>query len=1818
MSLRGYGVLLIGMAAAWITTPARSQSFDCGAAKTGVERAICATADLRQRDADLATAYAAAQSRGDPPAEALRQTQRDWLRTRDACLADPAGVNACLASAYDRRIAALAPLPLPGAIPSAAASLDTARFPTAGEHDTLLHVTAPGRFAIRADSPTGTGLQLVDMMTGPGPVTGGPSMTSARINALLDVGTYKLRAFGEKNAQGETSLSVAGFADATPPRVSPGYAPDTLTLTDLHQQSFWIVIGAGQDIRFEAAGRSLADLRLWRDGRDLVAFQAQQDEIAPDLKHPMTRILLAGRLPPGTYLVTAYGGPPRPWSDGADDQPLYVRSGRSQGLLAGGGGLSIGVFGREVYAVPQAATLVMLTRPQPVEVTMRELTAQGALPGLTILRNQRSLSATLALPPDPSPRDLEVTAASGTAFTLRSAAQGLTRSRGQAWFEAVELAHGGDEAPAAALIARVAPNGTGDVLASPGVPAISRTAAWRTRFNLRGRTTLLFHATEPVTVAVHADGPPVEPKIATLDGAVLNATSDGRAATRWSLSAGWYHLVLDQTKLAEGILDLTLGPPGLIPPSPAPSGPPAPVLPLGVYAIPGARLRVTTNQVPNEAGGVVARDAPVELTEGPLVLTLAAGEARSVEVHAAKPGTIVTHDIAGGPPMDQRAVDAQTLTAIALPAADRSRTIAVAWLPPDTHPAPSPRPPADLPILQTAAPAFLDLARGQQTSFVLQVAQGGLFRTTTLGRLHTRGAVGTAFVPDLDSADGNGIGANMLIQRYLRAGRYRLDVTAIDSSGRLAVTAAPAPMARGETLLPGLSVRASLPAGSGIAFPLRIAEAGTYHMDLLGLGGPFAARLEDDEGWPLLAEGSLTSLDRDFVPGTYRLMIQPPAVAARAVVRLTRIVPEAPITGHGPHNLPFEATQPATWREPAGPDAPRVSDTWTFTLRGPAQVTLDLTGDGMIALLHRDTIDGAPLGRVLGGGSLAQSLPAGRYVIEARATSPNDRLDYSLTLHTVELQPATPRMVDLPSSVPFAIAEPRVVSLTSFGTIPVRAVLHAEDGHELARAAERADDWNIALSRPLPAGRYRLDVSTLAAPAVKPPAPDANADSSDTPNADTPNADSPNADNSNADSSNMTADQNANADADQNASDQPAAPAAPPARTQITLALAEDLPDQPLRPNGSALLAGAGVHHLPLPPAAAGTLMVAAAEAPIEVTLAVEAQGGDGAWHRIGQDQSTTPLVAIPADGSAWRALVWSVDGADVPIRFAAAAVQPPAQALGELHFQPLGLPAIATPWSVALLADPGATTLDLSWSGPALRAAATARDAAEPVEAADPGKPMRIFASNDRVWLVAAGTSVAGSARIATLATGRQTGLDLPAGGRASLPMEAANCGFVASAVGVPGLSAGRGMGVATDSAFALCGGDRADVWNAGGSDPLRITLRRDALTLAAARPVDLAFAGTIAPHTAQPLRLPVGTKRIDTSLAAGSALVAGWNDAGAVTVWAGGAALSRSLTGDWTDVLAVNTTDAPVPVALIAQPVDKALSLPAGAIMSRFFGADGSFALPLDARTGQRLHVAGDAIATVLRADGQVRTGGDVAIGAGPATAVIAHKTGALAIWLEGDGASPFGDAPPRAITLPAQVSMNGAAMALRLSRAAPALLHMGSSAPLLLALGEGRPALFGQGVALSRYIPAGNTVLRLLSPLDGPLTGTLELTATPVTELAEGVGAPVAVGSGSAALFGFHMADDADAGIGVRADPDTVAVRLLDDSGQELAHGVTLMHRLKPGHYLIEARVPPGSPTTVIRPAVLGTLPHATPPPADLVRNLLIAAGFTPPSP
>jgi hypothetical protein len=459
---------------------------------------------------------------------------------------------------------------------------------------------------------------------------------------------------------------------------------------------------------------------------------------------------------------------------------------------------------------------------------------------------------------------------------------------------------------------------------------------------------------------------------------------------------------------------------------------------------------------------------------------------------------------------------------------------------------------------------------------------------------------------------------------------------------------------------------------------------------------------------------------------------------------------------------------------------------------------------------------------------------------------------------------------------------------------------------------------------------------------------------------------------------------------------------------------------------------------------------------------------------------------------------------------------------------------------------------------------------------------------------------------------------LSLQAGLMAPLPAVKAADGHVLlwradSGLGQPGL--GADMGVASASSLAM-GQDRIVLRSAADEDALRLRLTRLEPALAAAMALTEPLHTVLAPGAALPVTVPAGNKRVTFDLAPGTAGIAGWKAAHADIAWAGTAPLTRGMAGAWTDILLVNTGSAPAPVSVSWQAEAPSDALHPGDLQKRFYGAAGSFEVPLNASAGARLAVAGHADLTVIAADGSVRRGRSVTLD-GPGRAIVRHGVGAIALWMETDDRSPWPAVVAQAVTAPAHLVLTGPAMALTLTQDRPMLLHATTSAPVLIGLKQaGRtdaPALFPAGASFHRVVAAGAAELRIYAPQDGPLTGSMDLAAEPILPIQEGLGQAVNVSPGGTAVFGFGLVKAATIGVGVRADPDRAVVRLLDAAGKVLGEGVAQLRSLPAGQYLVEAQVAPDAPPTTLRPAVVGITPRGSGPPPDVAAGYLALVGM-----
>ncbi len=1852
-------------------------AFDCTLANSPSERAICASPDLLEQDTALAKIYADRLAQDPDRAAVLRAEQRRWLTQRDktcgAKTPSAATVAACLAGFYRSRLAALAPkagpseatahppgavmpaavlrapvpslLPdLPTRKPEAEAVLARTEVPAAGRSDVLLDVRVPGRFSIRAASASGVAVQVIDMISGPGDIEGEAGVKDGRIDALLDHGTYKIRTVGGDGAVGQAKLSVSAFhhaADISNALIFGGEAD--ATLSDLEQRSFWVSIGKPGHVHVEAVGRSLGALHLWRNGTTLSDLGPIFDRVSPNSGHPLTRARIDGDVEPGLYLVTAYGGPKLAWTDGDGTEPFHLRTGPPDTLAGGWIDGVIGPMGSARFAPAHTATAFRLELPEQAPASLA-VGRGGDMRDDTIAKNSREPVARVESSAG-SGRLVEVTGQEGQPFRLRALDPSASRElsgTGPHWVGIDVAGEGGDEFPATVVLAQMSDTGGGRVLAS-NAPQIGPGKAWRQKLNFRGASSLLFEAKAATKVEVVVSGLRLDARIKPILGSAPLRT-DGKTSG-WTLDPGWYELRLTPIGGAFGIIDLTLGPPGLAvdakPQSPRPS------VPLGIQTFErGRRYQLFTNEAPALVLAPYARALPADLEASPLALDQEAGQGLDIPVRTPPRGMLAASGVNDVPiPVQQFAETAtsqeKTVT-LRLAAPERARGVFLSWSDPSIHasdPVSLPDP-SEADKVVADRPRFFDLGRDASKSFALDVPDGGLYRVETLGRLHTSLSIATDFLPNLDEAAANGAGENALAQSYLRAGRYSVVITSANSSGRVGLLARPAALPEGGTLTPGTSVRAGLADARGVAFPIDIAEAGRYRLDLYSLGEPLRVRLEDQDGWPLTQPGPITAIERRFEPGRYRLVVLPTAVDRRAVVRLTEVEVAPVLSGHGPHPLPFDTTTAFQWHEPAGASEVRSPDTWRFALRGPADVSLDLSS-GMIGDLMRDG-EPSPVARIVAKSGYAGRLTAGRYRVEARSLGRNDRLDYTIALKARELQPGVARRIELPATIPFAIAEDRVVNLTSFGRIDLTGVLKDGDGNVVERLGSRTDDWNIGLSRRLPAGAYTLDLAAI----PEPKSSEAAADDPDTPSpakeAEKPadaaepaadkadNAESKPGDEKSADDAPSTPSDNKDVP---EAGDDKAAPATPEevdtaeaeadeTGVELHLALPDTVDEPALAASGEVSVLGAAVHRFALPSGPAGQLTMVTARAGSDLVLSLERGDAAGQWTVLGFDRSRHPLVAAPSDGDGakpWRVSLWAIDGGPVQAEVAARVVDPPVQAGGTVAFEPVSF-GDAAGVGVARIAAPSSGLLALSSRPDGL------------IEGSAPGRALRavpdriLVPQAEAIWLVRRGpVQSALSIEPVAIPLGAMA-LTVPSEGRATFPKAPPPAGYLRlwradSTFGQPGLAAGRGFGVAPGSAMALADDEPLKVWNAESSEPLAVRVSAVNLALRPDVTSEAGYTSSLSRGDAQPVSLAPGRKRVTLDLAAGTGAILGSPGETPTTVWTGNTAQTRIVDGTWTSLILANLSAETRPVRVMVAPLmGEPVGLASGRVAKRFFGASGSVSMRVEAQAGDRLVVAG-ADATFVADDGHVVRGRSIPV-AGAGELTLDHSPGLVAAWIEGQGRSPWPDAKPQAIAVPSVVPLAGQAMALSIAPTTAALLHVRTSAPVILSLSQANrlddTEVFPAGAEFHRLIAAGDASLRVYSPHDGPLGGSLELTASPVTPVGDGIGEAVALSPGGSALFGFEVRKTSLVGVGVRAEPDAISVRLLDGTGRSLGDGIAQFRDLDPGRYLLEASVPADGRMTVVRPAIVGLAPPPSGPPPDVIHDYMRLVGLAPAAP
>src|SRR5216110_1929003 len=1120
-------------------------------------------------------------------------------------------------------------------------TLNRTTVPARGRQEAILTVPAFGRYAVTVASPQGTALQLVDRIAGPGQAQGTTGKTDGRLDVFLDRGEYQVVAFAPEKGSGDAQLKVRGFTErnAPEPPLLVELKPVETALDDYEQRSWWLEVKERRRVILEAAGRNLADLRLWSNGSWLVDAEPAREVVAAQPGRPMLVCRLAADLNPGLYQLTAYGGASQPQAEESAEHPLHLRFGIPRLAAVGRQRFTVSPFGADRWLVPGDASYFRLELPEARPATLRvgpdpshPFGTSGS--AATIGKNALVPVAELDLGSKSTERVVIVTAAPGQPYVLQhfdlgtaSACGGrywAIRREGKYWVSSVHSGDPTDSVDVTAIVTRWGWPNAKEVHERPfkaQVITLAPRQPWVRRANLLETTNAFLRVERTGKYEILARGVEarfrIEPFFTSLPPNYTPPDMRGSGSV-WDLDAGYYVLTAEPVK--KGIVDLAVHVAGEGDPF-ARAGPGGSVRRTAAQ-FPVFKVRrdhsytVYLNRQPEVRAGLVLRPLPLDLREA-LPVTQRPGEILSVRfrvkeegtLHAeAEDGTAIAIAIDGGSPLPSPAVKpglhrlevraAGPATINYSLALEPLRLQAATALP--ALPDPSRAKPPELPLLTDTAPQFFDLERSAATTFLLRADAPALYRLQSTGLLATEGRLRTRTVTAFARAAANGVGRNFFIEQYLREGDYQITVaTQGQSTGHLGLTLERTQLVDGGALSEGGPARRALAAGEAVAYHFTIAEAGDYRVRSFGAGTTFRCRLEDDAGWPVEPPNVTADLTRHFEPGAYRIVSLPEPVATRRVTLFERVRQAAKREGHGPHALGLAERIEHVWTEPEAGQA-RVPDAWLVTVPAPIDARIELTGEMQGDLVSLDG-EGAAVSVPPGRGWKGK-LEAGRYRLDVVCARPNNRVTYQIGVWPEQLVAGLDREVAAPGTVPLSVGRDGLVQLASFGSADVRARVYDAADHLVAENDDGADDWNFQIQARLAAGAYRLHVEpvgrTAATTIVSMRAPEEAAE----------------------------------------------APLALPVKAEVAL-------------EGSVR-----VYPLRAPPGA--ELLLVAASAPESVGCALEAGG-----RTVGASVGRTARVEVPlAPGGEYRLRLWSVDGRATSAHVTAVALAPPRATEQELR----------------------------------------------------------------------------------------------------------------------------------------------------------------------------------------------------------------------------------------------------------------------------------------------------------------------------------------------------------------------------------------------------------------------------------------------------------------------------------------------------------------------------------------------------------------------
>ncbi|MCA9567738.1 MAG: hypothetical protein KC656_07840, partial [Myxococcales bacterium] len=969
--------------------------------------------------------------------------------------------------------------------------------PVAGRQQTEVAVPRFGRMAFEVVSEQGASLQLVDRMAGPGATDGVVGQEDGRIDVFSDVGQVRVITRGPVGAEGSLRVVATPFERLGSSPLLEHRKAGRAELRDKTERAWWVDHDGARELHLEAIGRYVGDLRLWRDGTWLVDATPRCSTWTPVSGQPLQRCTLTVRTEPGLYQLVAYGGPGEPWANDEVDTSLTVRW--DLPARAGNGRITgrLDATGRYLLELDREIDVahVALDEHAPIDLHFQDLGSapfELGSPEATITDTSRLPIAT-ASRTGSSPRVVGVTGPPGQRFTLTWFDQRswIPVSAGPLLLTSLSTGRWNDDFPPTAAVVHTRSDGRVERVGEVAVE-VGSGEVFRKRFNLLEPVRFLLRVP---TTATHAL------RLTEGQGTVLvepffvspperyKAPPARPGAWEEELGAGLYRVTLTPTNAGIATLEVTRNDWSDVAQRQVSTSREVSLLPELRLALDLPPIKDTYRAYvfDGEARtGLNPVSTPLDL-RATHALALGPGESWTTGVSAPDPVRVQAL-YPDGEPMDiellgrrDSALDVQR-GSWALTLHNTRKVPVVVGLGPVPETAPArPLPPGrltalpDFPTLTNGQPYFMDLGRTEQRTLKLEVARDGLYHLQSTGLLATSGSLRNRVTTGLGDGSENGVGRNFRIARFLLSGEYQVTVGARGrTAGHLGVELADVPMVDGGKLGLDEEARVTLPAETGVVYRFDVPTTSDVRIRSASPERAYPCRLEDPDGWPVVAPTERCDTSVRLEPGSYVLRSLPDPVLTKRTTSLTTSPLPEPLQGHGPFALALGTRVEKTWVEPVG-DGDRPEDVFTLAMPAKADVTVSPSTE----MKGEVRQGGKVVGRIVPGRAWTGPLERGEATVAVQTARRGTGIPYALTARSDVLLVGQDRRVSLPTTLPIRVGEDGLVTLRSDGLADARARLIDASGALVAANDDRPDGWDFQIAQWLEAGDYTLQVDRV-------------------------------------------------------------------------------------------------------------------------------------------------------------------------------------------------------------------------------------------------------------------------------------------------------------------------------------------------------------------------------------------------------------------------------------------------------------------------------------------------------------------------------------------------------------------------------------------------------------------------------------------------------------------------------------------------------------------------------------------------------------------